>query len=124
MPLKPTLREKKRYICFRIDSTKQLHQPEAALLIERAVIHLFGEQGYSEINPRVIEFDHDSQTGIAKCARNSLEQFKASMALVSNIFGTPGAVRLTGVCATILRLKKKSGKSLKRKFDSNGTNSE
>ena len=53
----PTLREKKRYIAFEINSEKLIYRQELVREISNSMISLFGDTGASQIRPALMSFE-------------------------------------------------------------------
>ena len=67
MPLKPTMREKWRYIRFRLDCEVAVSESEAKEGVEKGVLRFIGELGASRAKPKVLEYDASKMEGIVRC---------------------------------------------------------
>ena len=85
MKTMPTLREKKRYIAFEINSEKTINRQELVREISNSIISLFGDKGASEINPSLMSFE--GRFGILRCAREKTNETRAGLACINNIHG-------------------------------------
>jgi ribonuclease P/MRP protein subunit POP5 len=103
----PTLRQRKRYIRFRILSESKFPKERVENAIYRSLLDLFGEYGLSLANPRLVEFDEREQRGVLKCAREEVQKIIASLALVSEIDEVRAAVHTEGISGTLKKLKSK-----------------
>ncbi|HIP91688.1 MAG TPA: ribonuclease P, partial [Methanothermococcus okinawensis] len=56
--LPPTLREKKRYISFKIIYPEKLSTNEVVQIVRSAVINYYGIWGCSKSNPWLISYNH------------------------------------------------------------------
>jgi ribonuclease P/MRP protein subunit POP5 len=98
----PTMREKRRYIHFRFESSRRLSESEAKYELYNAVLSFLGELGFSKANPRLVEFNDNS--GILMCSNPELQNVKAALALVSKIKGDDGCIRVLKVSGMIGKL--------------------
>ena len=77
----PSLREKKRYLAFEVESEKNLDSKEIQILIENSMKRLVGEIGIAKAGIRFMN-DWKNNRGIIKVNTNSVDELKASIALV------------------------------------------
>jgi ribonuclease P/MRP protein subunit POP5 len=102
----PTLREKRRYILFEVVSERKFTKEKVEKALYSSLLNLFGEYGFSLVNPKLIDFDEEKQYGAIKCAREEVQKMRASLALVSKIDETPVAIHVKGVSGTLKKLGK------------------
>jgi ribonuclease P/MRP protein subunit POP5 len=95
----PTLREKKRYIAFEINSEKTMIRQELVRDISNSIISLFGDIGASQIRPALMSFD--GRSGILRCAREKTVETRAGLACINNIRGIRVSIRVLGISGTI-----------------------
>ncbi|CAG1001872.1 hypothetical protein METP2_03339 [Methanosarcinales archaeon] len=95
----PTLREKKRYIAFEINSQKTINRQELIREISNSIISLFGDKGASEINPSLMSFE--GRFGILRCAREKTNETRAGLACINNIHGILVSIHVLGISGTI-----------------------
>jgi ribonuclease P/MRP protein subunit POP5 len=95
----PTLREKKRYIAFTINSEKKISRQELVGNIHNSIISLFGDTGASQINPALMSFD--GIFGILRCARDKTLNTRAGLACINNIRGIRVSILVLGISGTI-----------------------
>ena len=101
--LPPTLREKKRYIAFKILYDDELSEGEVVNLIRRAVLEYYGIWGTSKANPWLVYYDFPY--GILRCQRENVDYVKASLILVREFKGKPINIICLGVSGTIRKAK-------------------
>jgi len=105
--MKSTLREKWRYITLKIHCQQQLpltkDQFEKGLT--NALLKLVGEIGYAKMMPRTITFDKDS--AIVRVRRDSIDQARSALPLISNLNGMPAHLQTTYTSGTIRKSKTK-----------------
>jgi len=95
----PTLREKKRYIAFEINSEKMIIRQELVREIFNSTISLFGDTGASEINPALMSFE--GKFGILRCTRDKTNKTRVCLACINNIRGICVSIRVLGISGTI-----------------------
>lgn len=103
----PVRRKRRRYLSVEADCTKALTAKEMVDTIQRGVIGLCGVAGLSTVEPSLIEFDEESQRGILRCNRERVRTLRAALALITDVSGTPAAIRVTGVSGTIRSLRRR-----------------
>ncbi len=95
----PTLRHKKRYIAFEINSTNKINRQEFAAAMFDSIISLFGDVGASNINPALMSFD--GRFGIVRCLREKTLETRAGLACINDIHGFRISILVLGVSGTI-----------------------
>ena len=95
----PTLREKKRYIAFEINSEKLIFRQELVREISNSIISLFGDIGASQIRPALMSFE--GRFGILRCAREKTIETRSGLACINNIRGIRVSIRVLGISGTI-----------------------
>ena len=103
----PVHRKRRRYLKFWIRGDKGFSVKEVADAIQRSTQVLFGVQGLSTIEPNLIDFDEDSQSGILRCSHSHLREMRASLAFVTTMGESAAAMHVDKVSGTIRSLKKK-----------------
>lgn len=103
----PVRRKRRRYLGVEVDCARALSAKEMVDTIQRGVIDLYGVAGLSTVEPSLIEFDEGNQRGILRCNRERVRTFRAALALITDVGGTPAAIRVAGVSGTIRSLRKR-----------------
>ncbi|MEM0475411.1 MAG: Rpp14/Pop5 family protein [Candidatus Norongarragalinales archaeon] len=98
------VREKSRYLLFRLESPQPISVKDARYLLYSAAIEFLGEAGAARSRLRLVEFDDASQRGIAKCALSGLEESIAALALKRFWQGRDVAIRVEKISGVIGRL--------------------
>ena len=80
----PSLREKKRYLAFEVESEKKLDSKEAQTLIENSLKRFVGELGMAKAGIIFMK-DWKNNRGIIKVNTKSVDELKASIALIKDI---------------------------------------
>lgn len=107
--LSPTLREKSRYIAYKVISEDKMEFSDLVSAFWHSCLNFLGETGTSESNIWIIRntWDEKSQSGIIKCGHNRVEQVRSSLALISRIGDIRVIVSVLGISGTINAAKKK-----------------
>jgi ribonuclease P/MRP protein subunit POP5 len=106
--LKPSLREKKRYIAFRVESGETYGKDAVVREILSQTLGFFGECTASDFNLWIVDFNKDTQEGFLVCNHKSVGKIKACLGLIGYIGDEKVHLKTLGVSGTI--------KSLRRKF--------
>ncbi|WP_423793401.1 Rpp14/Pop5 family protein [Methanocaldococcus indicus] len=101
--LPPTLREKKRYIAFKIIYEEELSEGEVVNLIRKAVLEYYGQWGTSKSNPWLVFYKYPY--GIVRCQRDNVDFVKTSLILVNKYKDKPINIICLGVSGTIRKAK-------------------
>jgi ribonuclease P/MRP protein subunit POP5 len=81
-PLMPSLREKKRYVAFEVESVKKVDSKEAQEIIEKSFKRLVGELGLAKAGIKFMK-DWKNNRGIIKVNTRSVDELKAAFALIN-----------------------------------------
>ena len=100
----PTMRKKKRYLHFNLECPCNISETEAREEIYSAILSFLGELGFSKVNPKLVEFDASSKSGILRCSNNEVQNVKAALALVNKVKGGEGCIRVLKVSGIMSRL--------------------
>lgn len=84
-PYPPTLKEKKRYILFEIESERKFGKEEAKAAVLSVLSENLGSMGLADAEIAFIDFDEKTQKGILRCTAKKLEQTRAALTLLSEI---------------------------------------
>ena len=102
-PFPPTLREKRRYIEFRVRGPQG--EKDATQAINNVFLSLFGENGYADANLSVIEYSRGK--GILRCSHDWLDNTLVALAFVAKIGAENARIEVLGVSGTLKTLRKK-----------------
>ena len=111
-PFPPTLRERRRYIHFKVISptiTSDLpggsqNQTEVEYAISGAVLSLFGEDGYAKSNFSMIEYEKGK--GICRCTHDWLDNILVALAFLREIEKKPAKIEVLSVSGTLKTIRK------------------
>ena len=104
-PIPLSLRDKKRYISFKLDSEKTLPEKEAKSAVWDKLLQLYGEIGCAEAKFWIMSFDPKKGEGILRSGLESVERAKAGLLLLDKVGKTPVIPVILGVSGTIKSLK-------------------
>ena len=79
----PSLREKKRYIAYKVVSDRGINEKVAKTAINSYILKFLGELGYAKAG--IIPIDYRNGKGIVKTSHNYINEVKTAMALIDNI---------------------------------------
>ena len=84
---KPTLREKKRYVYFKVHSKGSLNYVDVRNALFDSVFDLIGELGSAKSNLHLIKnvWNQKQQTGIIRCSHLYVDQIKLAISLIHHI---------------------------------------
>lgn len=101
----PVRRVRRRYLRFKVTSDHRFLFKEIANAIQMGVLQLYGVHGLSQLEPVLLDFDEDGQTGILRCVHTHLRRMRASMAYITNISGSAASIQVLRVSGTIKALR-------------------
>ena len=107
----PSMREKRRYIVFRLHSKEPLGFVDAKNAIMNSVNNWLGDNDMARARVWVIKnlWNRKEQTGFIRCSHRFVDEVKVALALVHQIGDEKVIIQATRVASTI-----KSGKKEKR----------
>ena len=99
MKTMPTLREKKRYLAFKIISENMINRGELISEILDSIYLLFGDKGESEINPSLMSYD--GRYGILRCQKDRTTDTRAALACINRVRGGRVSIMILGISGTV-----------------------
>ena len=105
----PALRERKRYVFFRVHSTESFEFFDLKNAIMNSLMNWMGERRFSLAKPWVIKnlWDGRKMAGVARCSHTSVDDVKMGLALVRQIGDSRVVIESIRVSGTIKSGKKK-----------------
>ena|SRR3990170_951987 len=99
----PTLREKERYVSFKVFSEEPINYSDLESAIWGTVLDFLGEHGVSKTSVWLIKnlYDEENQAGVIKCNNKSVPQIIACLGLVSRLGDTRVIFKILKVSGTI-----------------------
>ena len=107
--LSPSLREKRRYIAFKIHCAKTLQELEVNGAIYQSVLNLLGELGMAEASVFILRgiYTPDKKIGLIRCSHTAVEHVRAALALASRVGEEPIMIEVLGISGTIKAARRK-----------------
>ncbi len=104
---KPTLKEKKRYIYFKVHSNYPVKYVDMRNAVFDSIFDLIGELGLAKSNTHFVKnlWDQKNQTGILKCSHTFVDQIKLATSLIHQIGESQVIFQSLRVSGTIKGLK-------------------
>lgn len=102
-----SMREKKRYIAFKVRSDFKIKKEELSMAIWGNALSMLGEMKASKLNYWLIEYDEEKMLGILTCSHRMLSEMLACLALVSNVNNKMLSIVTLGVSGTLKALRRK-----------------
>jgi len=95
----PTLREKKRYLAFKIISENMINRGELIGELLDSICLLFGDKGESEINPSLMSYD--GRYGILRCQKDRTTDARAALACINKVREGRVSILVFGISGTV-----------------------
>ena len=99
--LKPTLRERNRYIAFEVSSEAALDRKPVVDAVWSSLLRLFGEVGAAKTSLWVMDWEKTKNKGIIKVNHKSLQTMRQSMAQVREIDGKKASINTLTTSGTL-----------------------
>ena len=105
--LSPTLREKERYIRFKIISEEPVVYSDVEGSIWSTLLDFYGELGVSQMSVWLVRnlYDENSQTGVIRCNNKSVTKVIADLGLIMRLGESRIIFKMLKVSGTIRGLK-------------------
>jgi len=105
--LPPALRQKERYLRFKVYSEEDVELGELVDAVWDKCLSYLGTKETSEADFWVIgnQFDEDKQVGIAKVNREKVDEFRASLGLIEEIGDKKAIIHVREVSGSLKKLK-------------------
>jgi len=86
-PLSPTLKERKRYILFKITSEKPLEKGEVTELVNKAGLQFLGELGMAKSGLQFLPETWKKSRGIIRVGHKYVNEAKSALAFIKEYKG-------------------------------------
>ncbi len=105
--LPPSLREKQRYLCFKIHSETPVELGDVVNAVWDSALGFLGSKGCSEADFWIIgnKFDEDTQKGVMRVNTARESDLRAALALINELGGEKGFLEVKKVSGTITSLE-------------------
>ncbi len=109
---RPALREKKRYIFFRVHSERGIEYEEIRNAVMNSLLNWMGGEGFAKAKPWLIKNLWKRNSGVLRCSHRYVDDVKVSLALIRQIGDSKVIFETLRVSGTIKsgRKKLKKGK--------------
>ncbi|MBS3095750.1 hypothetical protein J4231_03655 [Candidatus Woesearchaeota archaeon] len=104
-PIMPSLKEKKRYVSYRIISDKQMNENIVNNGVKSYVMKFLGELSYARAG--IIFLGQNENSGIIRTSHNYVDEVKSALALIESIDNNPVNVFSTNVSGALNKAKSK-----------------
>ena len=108
--LSPSLREKKRYIAFEIESDNRLDKKEIINAVDSSCRSFIGEFNYGRAGVTILDETISNNKGIVRVGNKYLDLVKAGMMMIRKINGKNTVFRNVNVSGSIGKSKNKINK--------------
>ena len=107
--LSPTLREKERYISFKVISEEPIVYSDLESAIWSTLLEFYGELGMSQMSLRIVKnlYNEKEQTVVIKCNNKSVPKVIAGLGLITRLGESRVIIKISKVSGTIKGLKLK-----------------
>ena len=104
---KPSNKEKKRYVFFKVNSSNQLKYQDVRNAVLDSLLDLIGDLGLAEARAHLIKnlWDQKNQTCVIKCSHQAVDHVKLALALLHHIGDEQVVFQTIKVSGTIKGLK-------------------
>jgi ribonuclease P/MRP protein subunit POP5 len=99
--LKPTLRERNRYLLFEVLSDGTFDRKPVVDAVWASLLRLHGELGASKTSLWVMDWEKEKKKGILKVNHKSIDTLRSSAALVKEVGGKKATINVTRVAGTL-----------------------
>ena len=109
-PLLPTLKEKKRYLAFEIISKSKIKSfSEVSKALWASTLSYSGSKGAARMGMWIFadKYNEQEQKGLIRVSHRSLDELRASLALVKSIEDQPVIIRSLGASGVLAKAEKK-----------------
>ncbi len=108
--LLPVLKERNRYIAFKIFSKSRINDFKAITgEIKRSITNFVGLLGLSKAGLYTLNYDETKQIGIIKVAHTEVDNIKASLAMIKEVNGEKALFQTISVSGLLNKIEKRIG---------------
>jgi ribonuclease P/MRP protein subunit POP5 len=104
-PLKPTLRERNRYLVFEVTSDHDFDRKDVVDSIWETLLRLYGEVGAGKTSLWVMDWEKERKRGILKVNHGSVNTLKTSTAVVGVIKGRKAIITVLKTTGTLKKAR-------------------
>ncbi len=106
MKLKPSLRQKKRYVLFEIQAAKTFSLAEVSEAVEFSLQRFLGELGMAKASPLLVKekWHEKKQRFVLKVNHTHVDEVKSAVILNKKIKNTPVLIRSIVISGTLKKI--------------------
>ncbi len=110
MKLKPSLKQKKRYVLFEIQASKSFTLSEVSEAIGTSLLRFLGELGMAKAAPLFVreKWDEQKQRFVLKVNHKYVDELKTAVILNKKIKNTPVLIRSIVTSGTLKKISSHS----------------
>lgn len=107
--LSPNLREKRRYVAFKINCNKPLQEMDVNNAIWNSALNFLGDLGAAKASLFVLKgiYTPENKIGMVRCSHTAVEHVRTALALVTRVGEEPVIIEVLGISGTIKAAKRK-----------------
>jgi ribonuclease P/MRP protein subunit POP5 len=105
--LKPTLREKNRYVAFQLACSRKCSRDEIVKAIWNSTLRFLGELAAGKLSLWIMDWNDEKQKGILKANHKSIKDLRVGLSMLNNIGGSEAAINVLGVSGTLKKTREK-----------------
>ncbi len=103
--LKPTLRERNRYLVFEVVSDRTPGRKDVVDSIWATVLRLYGEVGASRTSMWVMDYDRKKKKGVVKVNHGGVETVRSAIAAADGVGGGKAVFNVLKVAGTLKKAR-------------------
>lgn len=103
--LKPTMRERNRYVTFELTCGRKCSRDEMVKAVWNTLLRILGESGTAGLSLWFMDWNEGRQRGILKARHTSMRDMRLGLAMLNKIDESKAAVRVLGVCGTLRKAR-------------------
>ena len=106
MKLKPSLKQKKRYVLFEIQAAKAFSLNEVVEAVEASLLRFLGEFGLAKASPLLVKekWSDKKQRFVLKVNHQYVDELKSAVILNKKIKNTPILIRSIVISGTLKKI--------------------
>ena len=110
-PLRPSLKEKKRYVVFRVDSEMPVSVDDLISSVNAKCLEFMGVLLFGKAGVMIIKNQFNGNYGIIKVGHKYVDHIKASLMQVTEVKGIKANIEVKGISGILKKAKEKFMKS-------------
>jgi ribonuclease P/MRP protein subunit POP5 len=106
-PIRPSLKERKRYVIFEVISDKEISQDEVINALSKACLEFMGTLQYGKAGMLALKNQFQGNKGIVRINHIYVDYLKAALMMITEINGKKVNIRVTGVSGILKKARNK-----------------